>query len=335
MNFIKLAFVFLLMLKPDETKLNQGILKTSSTSTNQESIVSFHDRIIVFASKEQAALLLAQSDEFTQNLSTFDLQARLKTSKKVPTETDYLNQIGKYAQEWTKKEKRLLIQTLADIEKRLSQKSLQLSLPDTIYFAKTNGKDEGGAAYTRRNLLILNKKHLNIGTITHELFHVYSRHNPAIRDAAYQILGFEHCAPLTFTGDLAKQKITNPDAVILQHYLPLFIDNEQKKLMMITYSNSAYTGGDFFKYLNKGLLEIEQLDSLQTIAREIDGQQRIVNFNEAPNLERYIGRNTAYNIHPEEISAEHFKFILLPESNLPNQDLVDQLEQVIRVFESN
>lgn len=294
------------------------------------------DTRVCLADKNTASYLLATSDEFTQNMSIFDLQGRLRTNKYIPTEDDYLKNIGKHAKKWRKRDEKKIKEIIENTNERLSSLGLNLTLPHEIVLVKTNGKDEGGAAYTRANYIILNNKQINEETFIHELFHIYSRHNPQLKDSLYDIIGFKKTTPIKYPDVLKEKIITNPDTPQNSHYLSLRTLQGEEKLMMITYSKRAYQKGNFFDYLNKGLLSIE-IDTLSNAPKAIlspSGQVKIYNYNEVSQLERYIGKNTSYNIHPEEISAEHFAFVLMGKENLANQELLVQMIDRIKAYEA-
>src|SRR4029079_1614722 len=103
---------------------------------------------------------------------------------------------------------------------------LGIPLPDA-HLVRTTGKEEGGAAYPRGNLIALSMHVLNdpkqnlVELISHELFHIISRHDPALRNQLYKAIGFEECAEYSFPAKLASRRITEPDAPRNDHCIHL------------------------------------------------------------------------------------------------------------------
>src|SRR5436190_7638848 len=51
--------------------------------------------------------------------------------------------------------------------------------------------------------------------LLHELFHLFSRHDGAVRAKLYRIISFELCEPIELPASLAPRRITNPDAPLI------------------------------------------------------------------------------------------------------------------------
>ena len=96
-------------------------------------------------------------------------------------------------------------------------------LPDRIYLVRTTGNEEGGVAYTRGNAIVFPRRLVMTDVvglyklISHELFHVITRHNKKIKDDLYGIIGFRTCPPYSLPGTLKNRRITNPDAPLNDH----------------------------------------------------------------------------------------------------------------------
>jgi hypothetical protein len=85
-------------------------------------------------------------------MSAFDRAARLKTDRAV-TEAEYLAFVGANVLEWTDEERAALSAAVESVEKRL--RALAVPIPADVVLIKTTGREEGGAAYTRANAIIL------------------------------------------------------------------------------------------------------------------------------------------------------------------------------------
>ena len=88
--------------------------------------------------------------------------------------------------EWNDAEKRNITSSFQGIHKTLE--AMALPLPKEVLIIKTTGKEEGGAAYTRANAIVLPQADLKAPvdriqkTISHEIFHIMSRANPSLRE---------------------------------------------------------------------------------------------------------------------------------------------------------
>ncbi len=69
-----------------------------------------------FANKSEGCELLKSEDEFTNNLSEFDMSSRLKTSRNVSKE-EYLNFICQQSLDWSEEEVSFLNKVFNDINK--------------------------------------------------------------------------------------------------------------------------------------------------------------------------------------------------------------------------
>ena len=159
-----------------------------------------------------------------------------------------------------------------------------------------------------------------------------SMYIPAIirnkQEAAYKVLGFQKCEEVSYPPEIEKFRITNPDAPYNHYYVEVEKDGVPAKVMMVLFGSGPYEGGSFFKYLQTGLMEVEESEGKMMPSRK-DELPIIHPFKEVENLFEQIGRNTNYNIHPEEISAEHFVKLLYPGDDLPDPQLIDGLQKVL------
>jgi hypothetical protein len=149
-----------------------------------------------FASLEEGQKLLASRDEFALTLSRFDRQVRMQTAEDVSLD-DWLAFNAGHTRQWNEAEMQRVTAALDDLRPRLARYELQL--PKTILLVRTTGKEEGDAAYTRQAAIMLPDKVLAYpkeqleSLLIHELFHVVSRHDPALRQKLYAIIGFVPC----------------------------------------------------------------------------------------------------------------------------------------------
>jgi hypothetical protein len=299
---------------------------------------------VKFADKKTTATLLAKKDDFLQALSDFDRSARMQVAK-IPTEVEFQAFVQQQCLDWHEWEIKLVTDTLKNIQKRLAP--YNLSLPAEIYLARTSGKEESYASYTRMNVIILPEKTITdavLGqTIMHELFHVLSRNNPRLRDSLYQIIGFQLCKDFKMPESLQKVKITNPDAPQNIHYTELEKDGKKVKVIPFLYTKmekyDETQQAPFFFYiasLQEWQAKYQELKMVPTFLAVEEKNGKIVPILEKKkpvlwNMWELKGYDetefyTGYLIHPEEIMAENFVAMLMNKKN----PITEKIEVVLK-----
>ncbi|MGE5359812.1 MAG: hypothetical protein ACM3NQ_12415 [Bacteroidales bacterium] len=270
-----------------------------------------------FASRAEGADILGRNDGFVQRLSPFDLAARLKKAGNISTQS-YLEFVRASVRDWTDDEKRKLTDGLGGLQEKL--RAFALPLPAEVLFIKTSGQEEGGAAYTRANAIIVPATMLGAAMgspehlVAHELFHVLSRANPKLRDRLYAAIGFERCHEVVLPPSLASRRLTNPDAPTNDHCIKVTIDGKDTWVVPILFAKSAYDpgrGGDqFFDYMQFKLLVVERTGA-EVRPAYAGNEPRMVDPDQVSGFFEQVGRNTSYIIHPEEILADNFAMLVL------------------------
>jgi hypothetical protein len=290
---------------------------------------------ISFATVAEGRSLLTTRDDFIVRLSPFDRAARMKTNRDV-LEPEFLEFVGKNVLEWTPDETAAVQSAWTSLTPKLRE--LALPFPKTILFIKTTGAEEGGAEYTRANAIILPQSALVVtkrpalqATIAHELFHVLSRNAPALRDRLYAVIGFQPCGEIPFPPELAARKITDPDAPKNDHCIRLKLGQSSVWAVPILYSKAdrydPAAGGEFFQYLEFKFLVVQKSGARATYD---PSNITLLDANHVQGLYQQIGRNTDYIIHPEEILADNFKFLLIGRTNLPSPEVQQNLAAALR-----
>ena len=289
---------------------------------------------IKFASIVKANKLLTIEDDFTKSWSQFDIDSRLHN--KNSTREKLFDFITNQTREWSSEEQSKIFSIFKSIDKQIENQGFKINFPNEIYFIKTTGDEEGGAAgYTRANYVVLKDNILSQTdealkqTIVHELFHILTRNNPDFRKTMYSVIGFNLMNDVAYPENLKAYRITNPDAPQVDSYINIKVGEQSKDCMMILYSNQDYNGGDFFEYLNVGFLSLTG-DSIKTIEYS-DNKPVIYSLKQATDFFEQVGRNTQYNIHPEEILADNFTFAILNKSGLPNPEIVNEIKKKLKV----
>jgi hypothetical protein len=293
---------------------------------------------IVFATAAQAKTVLQQRDKYIQQMSPFDRAARMKTDK-VVSEKEFLAFAVRNILPWNKKETAKIQTALAGVKRGLTK--LSADFPATVFMIKTTGNEEGQAAYTRGNAIILPKRMISgpaaqlQKTIAHELFHVLSRSNPKLRDVLYKVIGFEPCNQIDFPEGLKSRKLTNPDAPRIEHYITLSLNGKRVSAVPILFSRvekyDVKSGREFFSYLEFRLLAVKKdATGKKFVAIYKDKKPVLLQMRDFRSAYlKQVGENTAYIIHPEEILAENFALLVAGKKNVPSPGILKKLLSVL------
>jgi hypothetical protein len=198
-------------------------------------------------------------------------------------------------------------------------------LPDTMRLIRSRENHYGqGVWYTRENCIIIPDGELadeNIKAFTttmfHELFHVYSRLNPGKSRELYKCIGFEPIGldNLVLPEKLSERVLYNPDGVDYAQKIELRqSDNSTITAIPVIWSNNyGYTQSKkrFFDYVEFNLYPVSKDDTGKWLVKvEPDGLSSPLNIRDQPDFFRQIRENTGYIIHPDEVLADNFAFIM-------------------------
>ena len=275
--------------------------------------------------QNEAADFLGTADDYTAALSPLDRQVRVGSTDSVDDATIRAFQ-AKAAREFSADERASLLRLLAKLRPKLT--ILRDLFPAEVKLIKTSGEEEGEAAYTRRDAIILPGRMLAQGPeqveklLLHELFHILSRHRPDLRRALYREVRFEPIPELLLPADWAARKLTNPDAPHLDVVFTWITKQETGAAgVPLLYAKSAKydpdTDGGLFDVLNFRLILVEKTEAGWTPVLR-DGHPLVADPHALPDYYRAIGRNTDYIIHPEEVLADNFVMLLTGRKDLPD-----------------
>lgn len=281
---------------------------------------------VEFASVDAGKAKIATPDAYTRNLTRFDLQAKIRTLRPA-THCDYLSNAQEYVRPWDSDEEEYVKSAIERAHKRLTDIGATICLPDSIVMVKTVGWEEGNAnGYTRENAIYLNQDSLTSDLVFHEIFHIISRYNTCKRDRIYETIGFNPTNDILYCDEL---RITNPDAPSLNHFIRLKHQGRDIEGALIIRASREYDGGGFFGYVRKHVLVLDRIDGAH-VPKVADGCEVLLRYDQVNGLHEQLGHNTAYNIHQEEVSADHFKEVIKGTTGLPDQVLVDKLIVILQ-----
>lgn len=290
-----------------------------------------------FAGGEKGREILGAPDQFLRALSPVDRSARLKTAKAVPEE-DFVIFVKKNVTEWQPAEVDRLTRITAGV--KAAAAPYKISYPETIWFIKTTGIEEGRACYTRANAIILPRNEANLPEpeltrrVYHELFHVISRYNPSLRARLYRVLGFEICPEIVLPEDLSNRRITNPDSPVYDSVTTVRWQGAETTVTpVLLASRDCYNerrGGEFFEYLMCRLLVVEK-EGARFKAKLSGGAPVLLDINQVPEFRQRMCRNThqCFIFQPEEIIADNFLMLLNPGERVSERPLLEKIRTIL------
>lgn len=282
-----------------------------------------------FASVTEGQAVLAASDEYTQAMTPFDRAVRMRTQQPT-TERQFLEFLARHVRPWTATEKQTLSAVADAAQAKLTP--WRLAFPPLVLLVKTTGQEEGGAAYCRGNAIVFPERMLRaprLNLLVHELFHIFTRNRPDLRPRLYGIVGFTPCAPVEVPESLRSIKLTNPDAVSLDYAISVRRGATRYRAVPLLLSKRA----DYDPELGKGLFDCLSFKLLVIDGQNARGRPLLLDADEVDDYWTQIGRNTRYNIHPEETLADNFSLLVLRDGKtdgLPTPRILEDLQRVLR-----
>ncbi|MEE2641257.1 MAG: hypothetical protein VX768_11570 [Planctomycetota bacterium] len=292
------------------------------------------DSQIFFASREQGQAALEKDDLFARSMSRFDRQSRMQ-AEQPPTKEEYLKFASRHVVEWKKEQVEKITVAIQSAAEKMEP--YRIPFPKRILLVTTDGQEEGGAAYCRGATVILPQGMLGRSArnldrlLIHELFHVLSNQNPDLRRKLYAIIGFRPCGEVRLPEPLSQRKLTNPDGPTLDYFIEIQAGEKKIPVVPFLFSKTDYDpkkGGSFFQYMNFQLLTVEKTGAdWKPVLRE--GQPVFHSPNGTPSYIEQIGENTGYIIHPDEVLADNFVFLVQRKQNLKTPGIVQQMKTIL------
>lgn len=326
------------------------------TKQNIASVALSPTQNIVFLDSLQATTAITQDDmeNFFDDIGILDMSIQMKQG--YPKGTDRAEVLTAYKQflkedvvSFTADEKVFL----EKIFKRVLENSNKVSTKifgKEIRLVKTHAKHYGASVYyTRENIIVIPKHVLAekneeavYGTMLHELFHIYSRYHPKKRAALYGLIGFKDIGPvrnLQIDKALKDRILLNPDGVDFSYAIKLDIGEDQPILAIpIILANTDKfnsTQPDFFSYLDFGLFKISPpYSKLIKVHSNTDGST-LLKQEQLADFFKQIKDNTNYIIHPDEIMADNFMFLIYAQEDPSSVDRFSESgQQLIKDIEA-
>ncbi len=293
------------------------------------------ESVVHFATVEEGQKFVTAHDMYVTNMSGFDRELRLKTAKPV-SEQDYLAYASKQVLPWNAQDIDHCTVALNAAVKKMSR--WKLPFPKVVTLIKSTGDDEAHTAHCRGDAVILPVAEISQTQdkleplIIHELFHILSRNNPELREKLYAVIGFEPTGTIDLPDELAPRRITNPDAPLSQHAVEITVNGRKMWVTPILSSNSEHynpqRGGQLFDYLKIYLMAVEKHGDTW-LWQSTGGKPILMDPKTTGGYFDRIGRNTNYIIHPEEIMADNFEFLVSGRKNLPSPKIASEIDRIL------
>ena len=272
------------------------------------------------APAETGRALLGADDEWMAATSPFQRQAVMQSATPVTLET-FRSWNADAARPWTPGFQARWRKALENVAPAFA--ALRIPLPPEVWLVASNGQESADAPYTRANAVFLPEQMKLPGytdemLIAHELWHVASRHAPALATRLYAEIGFEPMPALAFPQQWTAARIANPDAPGNRHAMRLTIEGRQVLVTPVLVASrlELKPGENFFSVMEPRLLEV-QPDGPVSRAVLRDGQPLWHPLAGPHDYLRRLGGNTRYVIHYEEAMADNVALLVtgLPARN--------------------
>lgn len=292
--------------------------------------------VVVPVDGDRAKDLLMTEDEYTAILSRFDLMSKTLSTSDTVKLSDYFTKAASSSKIWTDDEKKALAKVVESVNIKIKELGLNIKMPLKIEVIKSDMSNEGGAeGYTRANYIVLKDSRIRSYSksyeelFIHELFHIISRYDKAMSEKVYNTIGFKKCNEVAYPPEIVELKLSNPDAPFNNFFITVMYNDKPIDVMLILFSGRKFTGGSFFAYMQIGLLAVEGDESSKKVIYN-DGKPLILKFKDVRGFYEQTGRNTDYNIHAEELSADHFVMLLNQQKGLPNPEIIEAMKNVMK-----
>jgi hypothetical protein len=293
-------------------------------------------KLLVFLDSAAAGrtLVVDRTDRYFERVTAAEMSIQMKQPLRAGQDRQsllpaYLEYLKKDVEDFTPAESAFTAEVMREVFKATRELSDDI-FPDTLLMIKTKGTHYGPSVYyTRENCIVIpadvleaRQREAFTSTMFHELFHVYSRLNPDKQRQLYRLIGFEPIGydNLRLPPALAERVLFNPDGVDFGQKISLRLpDGSQVDAIPVIYANHPgfkKETPEFFGYLQFNLFQItpDEKGGWRVITRD-DGFSSTLDINKLPDFFRQIRDNTGYIIHPDEVLADNFSFLLRGKTN--------------------
>ncbi len=301
--------------KPKVTDPNASITTEITKQTNA-----------VFLNKTDAVNAIASDTmtPFFDNITNIDIA--LQWNRQELIERDSVDLRKKYqaylaaqTRNFSPEETAMITRSFQQIFTAFTPLQQKTWLPHQIFFIKAIDENYG-AYYTRNACIVIPQNDLKVAmlgdtidfqrTLSHELFHIVSRYNLALRLKLYHRIGFDTIHNLLIDNELLRKNIIeNPDGT--QAARIKLNDTTQGALICYSRPPDFKLGANnFHAHFKWGMFQVKkQKNNAWKVIADSLGESTLSNTWEVPFF-RQVGTNTEYLIHPDEILADNFALLV-------------------------
>jgi hypothetical protein len=293
--------------------------------------LSENHKVIFLDSLEAGeAITKDEKENFFSLITPLDMSIQMKKNFETATPRneimdEYKSFLKKDVLDFSKEEMEYVNDILKEAFKMSNKVSTSI-FPKEIKLIKTHANHYGqGTYYTRENCIIIPKDELELRnkegfleTMFHEISHIYTRYHPEKQKALYKLIGFSNIgnmSNLLIKEELKSRILLNPDGVNFAYHIEL---NEKggrpySAIPIIKSNETKYleSKNDFFNYIDFSLYKISIQHGVQ-VQTDAAGNTTI-EMDNVPDFFEKITTNTGYIIHPDEIIADNFMYIMMRE----------------------
>ncbi len=313
--------------------MNKTILFLSFITISNAYSAQFQKSEITYLNQSEASIILSSNDLLMQTFSPLD--KALRANKKI-NDQDFVTFQTQGAESFSPEDQDKIALALNKIS---SVFKMELPLPKNIKFIKSNNQHEFGFSYTKDNIIILNQNEFETSNIeftrliAHELFHVMTRHLPAIRTDLFKLINFTPIGTFDdVSEDIDPKRVTNPDAFYTEYAIDITSNGEVFTVTPFILATHSIEEINFDKDFDFGmkLVNIESDEEYSEYAYDEDSKLKIFEPKNT-NYTDLVGQNTNYIIHPEEVMAENFSLMIITkvfpqEITVKNPSLLKSIE---------
>ena len=298
--------------------------------------LAFAGRRLRFAGVADGQRVLTADDDWLPVTGGFQRRAMMGRRTEPVTLAQFRQWNADAVQAWTAPQRERWRAAALAVEARVRE--LRLPLPDETLLVSSNGQESAGMPYTRANALVITirteaPRPMDVWVMAHELWHVVSRHVPALADRVYREIGFEPMPPLAWPAAWDEIRLANPDAPGNRHAMRAEVDGRRVLLTpaLVASRTVLQANEPFAALFEVRLLEVQaDADGRRSrAATNSDGTPRWHAIERVPAFLERSGGNTPYVIHPEETMADNVAF-LLTQRPARNMDLLRRIEAVLK-----
>jgi hypothetical protein len=295
----------------------------------------FRGTTVRFARIDEARALLGADDEWVAQTGELQRASLMGQLNKPAPRDAFRAFLAQQALPWPDEQRRRWLRALEQIAPAFER--LGLKLPKDVLIVQTTGRESADTPHTRLNAVFLPRKfdqqqYTDVELMAHELWHIVSRHDRALRTRVYATIGFVPAPPLEFPPAWQATRLANQDATHHEHMMWVSLQGRTVCLMPVMVADAGelrLAGATIVSAAQARLLEVIPGSGGEPTRALMKGGQPVWHDPEqTPAYLEKLGGNSDYLTHPEETMADNVMFIVSGRK-VPNPGLQDRIRAAI------